>query len=168
MKPNEANEMAARLSGLLPKMTDQQMLTVAEKLEKFPRGVGYKAVTSYAETNLEFLLPKFLMALRVAGAEVNGKASKPKEFRYIDVLKQGLRMREPQYNFQGISDIDFMIDVGRRWLADRALVKRDSAAVKAKIKRVVTQTLMHECGLSEGEAGAASEMCFEDLVPEMT
>jgi hypothetical protein len=64
MKPKEADVRAQRLKGLLPKMTDEQVLYWASKFERFDPAPADAAIARYAEENDELNTPRLLSLLR--------------------------------------------------------------------------------------------------------
>jgi hypothetical protein len=71
MKPTEANAMAQKLKGLLPRMTDEQVLDWAERFERFELPAAQQAVGDYVENRSELETPVLLLMLRAAGASLD-------------------------------------------------------------------------------------------------
>src|SRR5688500_18553577 len=57
MEPTKADEHAARLKGLLPKMTDAQLLDWAQRFERYDEGVARAAVDRYINQYDELKTP---------------------------------------------------------------------------------------------------------------
>ncbi len=68
MNPHEADQLARKLKGLLPLMTDAQVLDWAERFERFEFDSAEKAMRDYIESDSELNTPKLLRMLREASA----------------------------------------------------------------------------------------------------
>ena len=64
MTPTEADELALRLKGLLPRMTQDQVFECAKEFERHDREVVGAAVSRYHREHEEFYMPRLLGVLR--------------------------------------------------------------------------------------------------------
>lgn len=118
MTPQQANDIADKLVGNYPRMTDQQMLQAAQKVEKFNYDCAVRAVNKMVETIEEFSLPKFLMMVRT---EKPREASENARFpSYIETLREDVSRRFPgkRVAIKQMTDAEFMLRVGRAWWLD--------------------------------------------------
>lgn len=61
---DQAKELARRLKGLMPRMTDAQVICIAELLERYPPKASAAAISAYALAHEDFNLARFATEIR--------------------------------------------------------------------------------------------------------
>lgn len=108
MTTTESNNFADKASGLFPKMTDAQMLSLAEKVERYPSYAADRALSVLAEKQEDFSLPKFLFLIR-AELDKTHEQKPQKAQTYLQVLRQSCNAPND------MTDAEVMMRVGRGW-----------------------------------------------------
>src|SRR4051794_31494961 len=128
MTGKEANELAERLKGLLPRMTDDQVLAVAQKLDTFGFVVGQRAINAYAESNDEFILSRFMPALRESKAKAQ-EVARPEQhvYRYCETLRKDMAAKGVK-DVARWSDAELIMRWGRAWFVKQGGFHKDANA----------------------------------------
>jgi hypothetical protein len=167
----EANGLAEKLKGLLPKMTDDQVLAVAQKLDTFPLSVGQRAVHSYAEQNDEFVLSRFMLALREAKARAQD-VPRPQQhqYRYCDSLRKDM-LAKGLKDAGKWSEAEVIMRWGRAWFVKQGGFHKDAKTGvienrcrpghQRHIAAEVARTLHFELKFAEDVAQRLAAACFE-------
>jgi hypothetical protein len=164
MNPNQSNELADKLKGLFPKMTDRQTLECAGKLDSFPFEPAQRAIARLSEVNEDFSLPRLLFFLREEKAKTKG--NEPKCVRLIDTLRQHAMELFPA-KAGAISrqcDSEVALRVARGWwisgLGPDGQPRFNGEARKSKIAADLIAILVTDCGMTAEEAPRWVEFVF--------
>jgi len=168
MMHSDANELAERLKGSLPQMTDQQVLDCAKRFDCFPRVPVERAIDRYLEGNSEYSMPKLLLAIRVEKEKTIDTGPR-RTVSHIDTLRMDAASKFP-HKAREIMDMaaeEIVMRVARGWWLESSQIVAGGVRASdwkyrgAAIVHRVQATLATECNCERQSAEQLAQACVD-------